>query len=248
MDCRPRLSGQPDPRTLSGTACVSLPCSLSHLPLPSQAVFTRQNNNGDRHGYECPEERDYYPYWHPSPWRDIAILTNDVSWCPFYLANSQNTQNKNFCLDTAGSGTKNQWNNEVECLQNNGIWASGGAWNIPAPKCQAAPFSSDNLLGNGMTGSLNNFTWTLPTASELSCIASDNCNCVLRIRYNISTGDLGANGNRPDANFIDWTQNDPASPITNNQFSSQDGNSFRLAMDTTQFGRTFQDRCVRCEN
>lgn len=110
---------------------------------------TRQNPNGNRRGLECPEERDYYPWWHPSPWIDIAVLSdsadkttvchaNDFSGCTkrcqYYMENTMNFNAKGYCdanhttqtvQDKLNSQKWNQrdwYNNKEECV------GAGWAW------------------------------------------------------------------------------------------------------------------------
>jgi hypothetical protein len=76
------------------------------------AATTRQANNGQRHGLECPEERDYYPYWHPTPWHDIVIFSSEANKvntmgqtrCKWYQTESENIKGRHYCASVQDTG------------------------------------------------------------------------------------------------------------------------------------------------
>lgn len=150
------------------------------------ATATRQNpggnNNDNNSGMECPEERDYYPYWHPSPWKDLAIMTNNLALCQLYQQESQNVKAKNYCQNNDAA------NNENDCTANGGQWVEQAPFNIPPPECITAPVQRDNHLGSGPTGQEVMYNWTVNSAFGVNG-ADDATNCVMRFRYNITTAD-----------------------------------------------------------
>eukprot|EP00056_Hartaetosiga_gracilis_P022713 m.32523 g.32523 ORF g.32523 m.32523 type:complete len:769 (+) comp9789_c0_seq1:45-2351(+) len=207
----------------------------------SSAVFTRQNPNNNRRGYECPEERDHWPYWHPSPWVDIAVLTDRVDLCPFYQAESQNVKGKHFCRNTRNCANCIRFNNEEQCTGNGGNWVLHPPHYKPAPECRQAEWTRVNHLGNGRNGQPVRYNWTLPFLSFPED-SSVNHRCVLRLRYNISTDDYDAW--RVNASFNNNAGAGVVSPVRQNPNVDigAKNTALRLAINTAQFGRTFQDR------
>lgn len=61
---------------------------IADRKLKNTAISTRQNEQGTQYGYECPEERDYWPYI--TPWVDIAILTTNTSRCEYVIDMQEN--------------------------------------------------------------------------------------------------------------------------------------------------------------
>lgn len=91
----------------------------------NKAINTRQNRNGNRRGYECPEERDYYPYWHPTSWRDVAVFANNASFCDMYKRESFNVAPRHECVEKWKNGQVkhySEYNNEKDCVNGKGEW------------------------------------------------------------------------------------------------------------------------------
>ena len=107
---------------------------------------------------------------------------------------------------------------------------------LKAPDCRQAPWSRSNHLGNGRDGVPLNYTWVLPYFPSM-----ETQRCVFRIRYNISTDDYDPWNTNSSYN----EENGGVSPITQNpnvNIGSTTNKPLRLAINTAQFGRTFQDR------
>jgi hypothetical protein len=112
-----------------------------------RAIYTRQNPNGNRYGYECPEERDYYPYsWAPTKWIDIAILTNDAKRCKYYMTESENIKGRWYCSTPEGF-LQTIPIDQIECQKINGsIWSESPSHKYDAPQCRETQFTRDNHL------------------------------------------------------------------------------------------------------
>ena len=224
------------------------------------ARFTRQNNNGERHGFSCPEERDYYPYFHWTPFRDVAIITSDTSICPALQSQSQNVSPRNECINQNDPNDKAYWiyNNQKECETTTGgaprvnaKWIETPSWNLPQPDCIQAPFLLDNHLGQAApsrsdntdtpAGQLQTYKWRIPKGYVPS--GRDDLKCTLRIRYNISTAEVPRSFTAADndkvknkpliivGDYVDGPDTDPSKVLP-----------LKITLNQDQNPRTFEDR------
>jgi len=180
----------------------------SQQPNRGDATRTRQNPGGTRRGYECPEERDYYPYWRPSPWIDLAIWTKDMGKCAAMQAESQNVKSKWYCDVPQAVRESNNWPDnaiaripitEGDCNELNTATVDTGTGNsttlraswtevqpngFPAPECLESRPTRPNHLG--LVGGKSQWTyeWTVPEAFLAD--GEEQKACTFRIRYNIT--------------------------------------------------------------
>lgn len=235
--------------------------------------YTRQNPNGNRRGLEVPEERDYMPWWFPSPWKAIAWIGNDVEFCEKVVKPGV-AESKYSCVDKDGNAPElNEIPTEAQIAAStkdqcekdgvDGIWYETKPLNTREMECKEAEWSQVNNHGNvdgsAKGGQMASYEWTIPTIAEFKAAgcyiyndAEKNreiagqfpkfARIVVRNRYNISTTDYDPY--RTDANYNNNPKEGIISPIQQNPTVDTGAHlqGLRLAINTAQTGRTFQDR------
>merc|ERR1712038_2227366 len=92
--------------------------------------YTRQNPGGTRRGLEIDEERDYFPWTHPTIWRPAAILTDDVTECESKMQpHTQQAEAKCACAPNANDIANN--NNDLVKATEDGGLPQTYKWTLP---------------------------------------------------------------------------------------------------------------------
>lgn len=124
-------------------------------------------------------EREYWPYWNPTQWKDIALITDDLSRCSL-VNQSQNIQDKFSCVpgpNYNSSACPFYPINATECSLCGGAWKTFNSWSIAAPKC-----ISFNSLTYDVEDGRMGYLWSVPT-SEVGK------KCIIRVRLNQTFGE-----------------------------------------------------------
>ncbi|GAB1599263.1 protein DD3-3-like [Argonauta hians] len=169
-----------------------------------RATSTRQNPKGARRGYECPEERDYHPYWHPTPWVDIAVFAHDQKNCPNYIKNSFNVRKYGECIEFYRDGSRkhaSRWNNEKQCKLNNKIWVEFSSYLEKAPQ-----YTTFEECNKAKTTDKVEYFWGVPwdakNVTKKEClVAADRPLCM---KAPFSRANHLGNGIEGVMNYFNW--------------------------------------------
>ncbi|KAI0983768.1 hypothetical protein GJ496_004010 [Pomphorhynchus laevis] len=215
----------------------------------SSAIHTRQNSAGIRYGNECPEERDYYPYWHISPWIDIAVFPKNVKNCEAFTSESFNINARFACLNE----TTNQlrWNNVYTCVRNGGKWlplynymekvhstekSCRYAWRLPYDAENSTDYACIILPDppKCIYNRHNQYNWDLPVFK-----LPGEKRCVIRIRLNVSSSDYNPASVNSSFNHVSGKY---PSPVLSHYQFNHNNYTVTYTWPTTFLGTTFEDR------
>ncbi|CAF3378034.1 unnamed protein product [Rotaria socialis] len=236
------------------------------------AIYTRQNSAGTKYGYECPEERDYWPYI--SPWADIATLTSNTDLCSFYQQESFNVKPRYDCIEILNNvRTSSKYNNAGNCT------ANGGRWSLLYSYLEKASAYTTQSSCERTSSSQYQYKWAIPhdtmtgTAECLVLLPQEGPSCGQA--YWSRSNYLGLNSDAEQLTYswtlpsfpsnnvkrciarirynistfdydlynINASSNGAKSPVKGDPVVTVDvGIKLQINLNTNQLGRTFQDR------